>query len=76
MYAIQVLNSTEGNELKDKDHPVLWEFKDVFPKEVPRLPPKRNIDFSIDIFLGVVPTSRIPHKMSTQKLIEMKVQLN
>jgi hypothetical protein len=32
LYAIQVLNSVEGKELKAEDHLVLWEFKDVFQK--------------------------------------------
>jgi hypothetical protein len=45
LYAIQVLNATESKELKIEDHPVLWEFKDVFPEEVPGLPPKRDLDF-------------------------------
>jgi len=56
LYEIQVLNSVEGKELKTKDHPVLWEFRDVFLEEVPGLPPKRDLDFSIDFVLGVVPT--------------------
>jgi hypothetical protein len=51
-----VLNSTEGKELKAENHLVLWEFKDLFPEEVPRLPPKRDLDFSIDPIPGVVPT--------------------
>ena len=60
MYAIQVINSEEGIELKGEDHPVLWEFKDVFLEEVSGLPPKRDIYFSIDLMLGVVPTSKSP----------------
>jgi hypothetical protein len=75
LYAIQVLNSTEGKELKVEDHPVLWEFKDVFPEEVPGLPPKRDLDFSIDLVPGAVPTSKVPYRMSTPELVELKVQL-
>jgi hypothetical protein len=37
LYAIQVLNSTKSGELKVEYHRVLWEFRDVFPKEVPEL---------------------------------------
>jgi hypothetical protein len=75
LYAIQVLNATKNKELKIEDHPVLWEFKDVFPEEVPRLPPKRDLDFSIDLVPGVVPTSKVPYKMSTPELVELKVKL-
>jgi hypothetical protein len=56
LYAIQVLYSTKGKEMKVEDHPVLWEFRDVFPKEVPRLPLKRDLEFSIDRVPRVVPT--------------------
>jgi hypothetical protein len=75
LYAIQVLNSIEGKELKVEDHPVLWEFKDVFLEEVPGLPPKRDLDFSIDLVPGAVPTSKVPYRMSTPELVELKVQL-
>jgi len=70
-----VLNSTERKELKFEDHPVLWEFKDVFLEEVPRLPSKRDLDFSIDLVHVAVPTSKVPYKMSTPELVELKVQL-
>jgi hypothetical protein len=36
------------------DHEVLTKFKDAF-QEVPRLPPKRDIDFSINLMPGVAP---------------------
>jgi hypothetical protein len=47
----------------------------VFPEEVLGLPPKRDIDFSIELMPGVVPMSRAPYKMSTPKLVELKLQL-
>jgi hypothetical protein len=65
LYAIQVLNLTEGKEFKAEDHLVLWEFRDVFSKEVPRLPPKRDLDFSIELIPGAVPTSRVPYRTRT-----------
>jgi len=61
--------------LKVEDHPVLWEFKDVFPEEFTTLPPKRGLDFSIDLVPGVVSTSKVPYKMSTPELVELKVKL-
>jgi hypothetical protein len=54
---------------------VLWEFRDVFPEEMPRLPLKIDIDFSIDLVLGAVPASKVTYRMSTPKLVELKVQL-
>jgi len=31
MYDIHILNSIESGEIKFEYHPVLWEFKGVFP---------------------------------------------
>eukprot|EP00253_Pinus_taeda_P036316 PITA_36316 len=48
---------------------------DVFPKEIPGLPPKRNIDFTIELVPGTPPVSRAPYRMSVPKLTELKMQL-
>ena len=51
-------------------HPVLRDFEDVF-REIPVLPPKRDIDFSIDLVPGVAPVSKTPYKMGTPELKEL-----
>eukprot|EP00253_Pinus_taeda_P030735 PITA_30735 len=48
---------------------------DVFPEEIPGLPPKRNIDFTIDLMPGTAPVSQEPYKMSVPELTELKIQL-
>ena len=55
--------------------PVIQEFVDVFPEEIPGLPPKRDIDFTIELVPGVAPISRAPYRMNTPELIELKMQL-
>jgi hypothetical protein len=57
-----------------EDYPVLKEFEDVF-KEVPGVPPRRDIDFSIDLMPGVVPISNTAYRMSTPELKELQMQL-
>lgn len=47
----------------------------MFLKEFPRLPPKRDIDFTINLVLGAAPISKAPYKMSTPELIEHKIHL-
>jgi hypothetical protein len=37
-------------------------------QEIPRLPPKREIDFSIDLVPGAAPISKTPYRMSTIEL--------
>jgi hypothetical protein len=58
-----------------EDHPILREYRDVFLEEVPGLPPRRDIDFSLELAPGVVPMSRTPYRMSTPELVEIKLQL-
>ena len=55
--------------------PVIIEFKDVFPEEIPHLPPKREIDSSIELVLGATLVSRAPYRMSTPELLELKLRL-
>lgn len=69
LYEIQVLNmQSEDDKPKLEDCDVLINFKDVFADEIPELPPIREIDFSIDLILGVAPVSKAPYKMSTPEL--------
>jgi hypothetical protein len=57
-----------------EDYAVLGDFEDVF-KEVPGLPPRRDIDFYINIIPGAAPVSKTPYRMSTPKLKELQMQL-
>jgi hypothetical protein len=62
MYAMMTLN--EGDISSLEKYLVLSEFADVFPDEFPGLPPKREIDFSIELNPGTKPVSRAPYQMS------------
>src|SRR6266498_2365115 len=54
--------------------PVVNEYPDVFPEELPGLPPVRAVEFSIELLLGTAPVFRRPYRMSQNDLAEMKVQ--
>ena len=45
------------------DIPVVCEFSDVFPEELPGLPPNRDVEFKIELVLGTTPISRRPYRM-------------
>jgi hypothetical protein len=47
----------------------------LFPEEVPGLPPRRDIDFSIELAPGAMIVSKTPYRMSTHELVELKLQL-
>jgi hypothetical protein len=71
-----VLNSIENNKPSLEDHLILREYKYVFSEEVLGVPPRRDIEFSIELVPRAVPVSRTPYIMSTPKLVELKIQLN
>src|SRR4051812_14291938 len=54
---------------------VVCEFPDVFPEELPGIPPMRAIEFVIELEPGTQPISRHPYKMCLEELIEIKKQL-
>ena len=55
--------------------PVVNEFPEVFPDEIPDVPPDREVEFSIDLVPGRKPVSMAPYLMSASKLAELKKQL-
>jgi len=55
--------------------PVANEYADVFPDEVPRLPPSRDIDFTIDLIPGTGLVSMAPYRMAPAELVELKKQI-
>ena len=53
----------------DLDIPrVVCEYEDVFPDELPGLPPQRVVDFCIELHPGTSPISMTPHRMAPVKL--------
>jgi len=54
---------------------VVNEFPEVFPDEIPDVPPEREVEFSIDLVPGTKPVSMAPYRMSASELAEFKKQL-
>ncbi len=48
------------------------EFPNIFPKELPGLPPEREIDFKIDLVPGTISISIPPYRMALIELKELK----
>ena len=55
--------------------PVVQEFPDVFPSNLPGVPPDRDIDFAIDLEPGTKPISIPPYRMAQAELKELKDHL-
>jgi hypothetical protein len=55
--------------------PVVCEYPDVFPDELPGMPPDRDVEFVIELQPGTAPISKRPYRMPPKELAELKNQL-
>nr|XP_016463287.1 PREDICTED: uncharacterized protein LOC107786335 [Nicotiana tabacum] len=55
--------------------PIVNEFLEVFPEDLPGVPPNREIDLGIDLLPGTKLISIPPYRMAPAELKELKVQL-
>jgi hypothetical protein len=55
--------------------PVVCDYPDVFPDELPGMPPNRDIEFAIELQPGTAPISKRPYRMPPAELVELKKQL-
>jgi hypothetical protein len=62
-------------ELPLKKIPMVCEYADVFPNELPGMPPDRDIEFAIELQPETTPISRRPYRMPPAELAELKKQL-
>nr|CAB3504395.1 unnamed protein product [Digitaria exilis] len=58
-----------------KDIPVVCEYADVFPDDLPGMSPDRDIEFVIELQPGTAPISKRPYRMPPNELAELKIQL-
>ncbi|GJS25106.1 putative reverse transcriptase domain-containing protein [Tanacetum coccineum] len=65
----------KSDEKKLEDIPVVKEFLDVFPKDLPGIPPVRQVEFQIDLIPGAAPIARTPYRLAPSEMQELSNQL-
>jgi hypothetical protein len=68
-----VLNQTKAIALEDNK--VVREYPDVFPAELPGMPPDHDIEFLIELLPRMPPISKRPYRMPINELVELKKQI-
>jgi hypothetical protein len=68
------VNSAKGKSLEEIK--VVNEYPDVFPDELPGMPPDRDIEFSIELLPGTTPIYKRPYGMNVKDLAELKKQID
>jgi len=73
VYLCQVKDVSEEEQLEAI--PVVRDYADVFPEELPGIPQEREVEFCIDLVPGTAPISKAPYRMAPAELKELKTQL-
>ncbi|GJS81259.1 putative reverse transcriptase domain-containing protein [Tanacetum coccineum] len=70
-------NEVEGKSEKKRleDVPIVRDFPEVFPEDLPGLPPTRQVEFQIDLIPGAAPVARAPYRLAPSKMKELSKQL-
>ena len=74
-FLVLILDS-KREQVNFENIPVIREFLDMFPEELPGVPLEREVDLSIEVVQGKTPISRTPYRMATTELKELKTQLH
>ncbi|GJU51934.1 reverse transcriptase domain-containing protein [Tanacetum coccineum] len=74
VFMIQVMEK-KSDEKRLEDIPVVKEFLDVFPEDLPGLPPVCQVEFQIDLIPGAAPVARTPYRLAPSEMQELSNQL-
>jgi hypothetical protein len=69
-----IVNAMIAKAKEIAEVPIVCEFLDVFPDELPGLPPDRDVEFKIELILGTAPISKRSYRMPPNELAELKTQ--
>ncbi|GJX43105.1 putative nucleotidyltransferase, ribonuclease H, partial [Tanacetum coccineum] len=65
----------KSEEKQLEDVPVVKDFPEVFPEDLPGLPPVRQVEFHIDLVPGAAPVARAPYRLAPSEMKELSDQL-
>ncbi|GKB13136.1 putative reverse transcriptase domain-containing protein [Tanacetum coccineum] len=74
VFIAQVMEK-KSDDKRLEDIPVVREFPEVFPEDLPGLPPVRQVEFQIDLILGAAPVARAPYRLAPSEMQELSNQL-
>nr|GEY93178.1 putative reverse transcriptase domain-containing protein [Tanacetum cinerariifolium] len=77
-YLAQVTSKKAEDKSEEKrleDVPIVQEFPEVFPKDLPGLPPARQVEFQIDLVPGAAPVARASYRLAPAEMQELSTQL-
>ncbi|GKE33276.1 putative reverse transcriptase domain-containing protein [Tanacetum coccineum] len=68
-------NKDKSKEKRLEDVPTIRDFSEVFPEDLPGLPPIQQVEFQIDLVPGAAPVARAPYRLTPSEMEELSAQL-
>ncbi|GKA36574.1 putative reverse transcriptase domain-containing protein [Tanacetum coccineum] len=69
------MTEDKSEEKRPEDVPVLQDFLEVFPEDLPGVPPTRRVEFQIELVPGAAPVAWAPYRLATSEMKELSDQL-
>ncbi|KAJ0752567.1 putative nucleotidyltransferase, Ribonuclease H [Helianthus annuus] len=69
------VTADKGKGKSIQDIPVVRDYQELFPEELPGLPPARQVEFRIDLVPGANPIARAPYRLAPSEMQELSKQL-
>ncbi|GKE82102.1 putative reverse transcriptase domain-containing protein, partial [Tanacetum coccineum] len=70
-----VIVEDKSKEKRLEDVQIVQDFPEVFPEDLPGLPPTRQVEFQIDLVPGAAPVARAPYRLAPSEMKELSEQL-
>ncbi|GKD61716.1 hypothetical protein Tco_1299225, partial [Tanacetum coccineum] len=65
----------KSKEKQLKEVPIVQDFPEVFPEDLPGIPPTRQVEFQIDLIPGAAPVAQAPYRLAPSEMKELSNQL-
>ncbi|GJY47263.1 putative reverse transcriptase domain-containing protein [Tanacetum coccineum] len=65
----------KSKEKQLEEVPIVQDFPEVFPEDLPGIPPTRQVEFQIDLIPGAAPVARAPYRLAPSEMKELSDQL-
>ena len=74
-YVAYVLDARDKGKTTIDDVPIVRDYPDVFPEDLPGIPPERQVEFRIDLVPGAAPIAKAPYRLAPPEMQELSTQL-
>ena len=69
------MDTQEAVEVTVRDVPVVRDYLDVFPEELPGIPPERQVEFRINLVPDAAPIAKAQYRLAPPEIQELSTQL-